>query len=340
VEGLFMKNWDEDDGTEYCTALADLEDAQARRGPLGITLHTANFAAEYWDNVFEHFLAEYRAHRTPNPDVLCNREIKFQVFLDYARSSAPSASPRATTRACGAGTTVELLLKGLDEGQGPELLPARRPGANSSPLPSSRSALTKQEVRGSPPTRASQSRQEGLHGHLLHRRAALRAISSHATSREAGHHRDRRGRGPRRAPGLMFTPSASARGSASAASPTARRGALVRGGQGRGPQRALVVQGNDHPALFADSLQASIPVLDRRGGTRPAASRLRQGPLPPGRPGLHRARRERRLPHRASRRRSALLRRASPWCSTTDDRCLGGGVIEAAHGMVRAESAA
>lgn len=84
VEGLFMKNWDEDDGTEYCTAKEDLADAQAVCDKLGIRLHTANFAAEYWDNVFEHFLAEYRAGRTPNPDILCNREIKFKVFLQYA----------------------------------------------------------------------------------------------------------------------------------------------------------------------------------------------------------------------------------------------------------------
>lgn len=85
VEGLFMKNWDEDDGTEYCSARQDLADAQSVCDKLGIRLHTANFAAEYWDNVFEHFLAEYRAGRTPNPDILCNREIKFKVFLEYAR---------------------------------------------------------------------------------------------------------------------------------------------------------------------------------------------------------------------------------------------------------------
>ncbi len=84
VEGLFMKNWDEDDGTEYCTAKDDLNDAQAVCDKLGIRLHTANFAAEYWDNVFEHFLQEYQAGRTPNPDILCNREIKFKVFLEYA----------------------------------------------------------------------------------------------------------------------------------------------------------------------------------------------------------------------------------------------------------------
>ena len=84
VEGLFMKNWDEDDGTEYCTAKADFADAQAVADKLDIPLHGANFAAEYWDNVFEHFLAEYQAGRTPNPDILCNREIKFKAFLDYA----------------------------------------------------------------------------------------------------------------------------------------------------------------------------------------------------------------------------------------------------------------
>ncbi|NKB97793.1 MAG: tRNA 2-thiouridine(34) synthase MnmA [Pseudomonadales bacterium] len=84
VEGLFMKNWDEDDGTEYCTAIEDLNDAEAVCQYLNIKLHTANFAAEYWDHVFEEFLAEYSRGRTPNPDVLCNREIKFKQFSAYA----------------------------------------------------------------------------------------------------------------------------------------------------------------------------------------------------------------------------------------------------------------
>lgn len=84
VEALFMKNWEEDDGTEYCTARADLADARAVCDRLDIELHQANFAAEYWDNVFAHFLSEYQAGRTPNPDVLCNREIKFNVFAEYA----------------------------------------------------------------------------------------------------------------------------------------------------------------------------------------------------------------------------------------------------------------
>jgi tRNA-specific 2-thiouridylase len=85
VGGLFMKNWEEDDGTEYCTAKEDLADAQGVCDKLGIPLRTVNFAAEYWDAVFEVFLREYGAGRTPNPDILCNKEIKFKAFLDYAR---------------------------------------------------------------------------------------------------------------------------------------------------------------------------------------------------------------------------------------------------------------
>ena len=84
VEGLFMKNWEEDDTEEYCSATTDLKDAQSVSDQLGIKLHTINFSTEYWDRVFEYFLAEYRSGRTPNPDILCNKEIKFKAFLDYA----------------------------------------------------------------------------------------------------------------------------------------------------------------------------------------------------------------------------------------------------------------
>ncbi|ESS72342.1 tRNA-specific 2-thiouridylase MnmA [Methyloglobulus morosus KoM1] len=84
VTGLFMKNWEEDDGTEYCTAMQDLADAQQVCDKLGIELKTVNFAAEYWDEVFEVFLSEFKAGRTPNPDILCNKYVKFKAFLDYA----------------------------------------------------------------------------------------------------------------------------------------------------------------------------------------------------------------------------------------------------------------
>ena len=111
VEALFMKNWDEDDGTEYCTAKADFEDAARVADRLGIRLHAANFAAEYWDSVFEQFLADYRAGRTPNPDVLCNREIKFNVFIDYARRlGAARIATGHYARAVGSGAEFELHL--------------------------------------------------------------------------------------------------------------------------------------------------------------------------------------------------------------------------------------
>lgn len=84
VEGLFMKNWEEDDDADYCAAAADLEDAAVVAETLGIPLHRVNFSTEYWDRVFAYFLREYRAFRTPNPDVLCNKEIKFRAFLEHA----------------------------------------------------------------------------------------------------------------------------------------------------------------------------------------------------------------------------------------------------------------
>lgn len=84
IAGMFMKNWEEDDQSGVCPAEADAADAEQVCRMLGIPFHTRNFAAEYWDGVFEQFLAEYRVGRTPNPDILCNREIKFKTFLEHA----------------------------------------------------------------------------------------------------------------------------------------------------------------------------------------------------------------------------------------------------------------
>lgn len=84
VEGLFMKNWEGDDHNGYCAAREDLADADSICKQLNIPLHAVNFSQEYWQHVFEHFLEEYEHGRTPNPDVLCNKEIKFKAFLNYA----------------------------------------------------------------------------------------------------------------------------------------------------------------------------------------------------------------------------------------------------------------
>jgi len=114
VEGLFMKNWEEDDDTEYCTAIKDLKDAQQVCDTLNIPLHTANFAGDYWDNVFAHFLQEYKAYRTPNPDVLCNREIKFKVFLEYADLLGADMIATGHYARIDRSSGASRLLKGLD----------------------------------------------------------------------------------------------------------------------------------------------------------------------------------------------------------------------------------
>ena len=84
VIGIFMKNWDDTDENGVCTATEDYKDVAAVASQIGIPYYSVNFEKEYWDRVFEYFLAEYRAGRTPNPDVMCNKEIKFKAFLDYA----------------------------------------------------------------------------------------------------------------------------------------------------------------------------------------------------------------------------------------------------------------
>lgn len=87
--GMFMKNWEEQDD-QHCPAEADADDARQVADHLGLKLYTRNFAAEYWDDVFQGFLEEYRIGRTPNPDILCNREIKFKVFAEHAEDLGAS----------------------------------------------------------------------------------------------------------------------------------------------------------------------------------------------------------------------------------------------------------
>lgn len=148
VEAVFMQNWQEDnDNGGHCLASQDLIDAQAVCDTLKIKLHTVNFAAEYWQKVFKHFLDEYAAFRTPNPDVLCNKEIKFRAFLDYAKSLgadliATGHYARRTTDG-----EKEHLLKGLDPTKDQSyflyLLNQEQLAASIFPL----GGLTKQEVR-------------------------------------------------------------------------------------------------------------------------------------------------------------------------------------------------
>jgi tRNA-specific 2-thiouridylase len=120
VVGIFMKNWEDDDDSEYCSSNEDFVDAAAVADVIGIEIEHVNFAADYKDRVFAEFLREYQAGRTPNPDVLCNAEIKFKSFLDHAmrlgaEKIATGHYARVRERNLGGNVRRYDLLKGLDD---------------------------------------------------------------------------------------------------------------------------------------------------------------------------------------------------------------------------------
>ena len=114
VHGLFMKNWEGDDEDGYCAAEEDLSDAQKVCDTLNIELQGVNFSDQYWDRVFEYFLQEYAAGRTPNPDILCNKEIKFKAFLDYAVSQGAEKIATGHYARIRFEDGVYKLIKGID----------------------------------------------------------------------------------------------------------------------------------------------------------------------------------------------------------------------------------
>src|SRR6187397_3677206 len=115
VVGIFMKNWEEDDDDEYCSSRQDFLDAASVADVIGIEIEHVNFAAEYRDRVFAEFLREYQAGRTPNPDVLCNAEIKFKAFLDHAMDlGATRIATGHYARLRQRGELLELL-RGVDQ---------------------------------------------------------------------------------------------------------------------------------------------------------------------------------------------------------------------------------
>jgi tRNA-specific 2-thiouridylase len=114
VEGIFMKNWEADDTDTYCPSAVDLADAESVCDMLNIPFSVVNFADRYWEGVFTLFLDEYRAGRTPNPDILCNKEIKFKAFLDYAETRGADFIATGHYARIGQSNNKTQLLKGLD----------------------------------------------------------------------------------------------------------------------------------------------------------------------------------------------------------------------------------
>ena len=333
VVGLFMKNWEADDDDEYCSSNVDFVDAAAVADVIGIELEHVNFAAEYRDRVFAEFLREYRAGRTPNPDVLCNAEIKFKAFLDHAlRLGAGSIATGHYARVRRAADGRWQLLKGLDAAKDQSYFLHR---LNQDQLARTRfpvGELKKSEVRrlaaeiGLPNARKKDST-----GICFIGERPFREFLNRWLSHEPGPIVDERGREVGRHVGLSFYTLGQRQGLGI--------GGVAEGGGTHAPWYVVhkdlaanvlhVVQGHEHPWLLSDWLRAEdaswiagAPPAD--GALLGAKTRYRQA--------------DARCRYEAAEGGFGLQFEAPQWAVTPGQSavlydgevCLGGGVIAAA----------
>ena len=264
VVGIFMKNWEDDDDSEFCSSNIDFVDAASVADVVGIDIEHVNFAAEYKDRVFAEFLREYQAGRTPNPDVLCNAEIKFKAFLDHAmRLGAERIATGHYARVREREGQFELL-KGMDPGKDQSYFLHRLNQAQLSRTWFPVGELHKTQVRqiadqiGLPNARKKDST-----GICFIGERPFRDFLSRYISHEPGPIKDDRGRTIGRHVGLSFYTLGQ------------RQGLGIGGVREKGAQRGggehqpwfvarkdmahntlTVVQGHDHPWLLSPALRA------------------------------------------------------------------------------------
>ena len=220
VVGIFMKNWEDDDDDEYCSSRQDFLDAASVADVIGIEIEHVNFAAEYKDRVFAEFLREYGAGRTPNPDVLCNAEIKFKAFLDHAvRLGAEQIATGHYARVRGRARGPLRAAEGARPAEGPELLPAPpEPGAARATRSFRSASWPRPRCAASPPRSACRTRRRRTRPASASSASGRFASSSTATSpTRRGRSRTTAGARSASTSACRSTRSASARASASAA---------------------------------------------------------------------------------------------------------------------------
>ena len=279
--GLYMKNWEDDDDDEYCSTREDLVDAAAAADVIGIELEAVNFSAEYKDRVFAEFLREYSAGRTPNPDVLCNAEIKFKAFLDHAMRLG--ASKIATGHYARVESTESRfrLLRGRDAGKDQSYFLHRLNQAQLSRVMFPLGEMKKSEVR-----RLAQ--EAGLPNHAKKDSTGICFIGERPF-------REFLNRYLPRVPGPIKTPEGRVVGShiGLAFYTIGQRKGIGIGGAGEPwyvaekrleSNELIVVQGHDHPLLMKKELSAAEPAwvagTPPQGTTLSAKTRYRQADAP------------------------------------------------------------
>jgi tRNA-uridine 2-sulfurtransferase len=296
VVAIFMKNWEDDDDSAYCSSNEDFVDAASVADVLGIEIEHVNFAAEYKDRVFAEFLREYQAGRTPNPDVLCNAEIKFKAFLDHAMrlgadKIATGHYARVRERKLGGITRFELL-KGLDDSKDQSYFLHRLSQAQLSktlfPVGELRKTVVRQiaEQIGLPNAKKKDST-----GICFIGERPFRDFLNRYISKEPGPIKEARGRVIGQHQGLSFYTLGQRQG-------LGIGGVKEKGAQRGGGEHApwfvarkdiakntlWVVQGHDHPWLLSSALEADdvswIAGTAPAAGTYAAKTRYRQADAP------------------------------------------------------------
>ncbi|WP_284618162.1 tRNA 2-thiouridine(34) synthase MnmA [Aquabacterium humicola] len=289
VVGIFMKNWEDDDDSEYCSSNVDFVDAAAVADVIGIEIEHVNFAADYKDRVFAEFLREYQAGRTPNPDVLCNAEIKFKAFLDHAmRLGAEKIATGHYARVREVDGGRFELLKGLDPAKDQSYFLHRLNQAQLAKTLFPVGELKKTEVRRiAEEIRLPNAKKKDSTGICFIGERPFREFLNRYLSHEPGPIRDDRGRELGRHVGLSFYTLGQRQGLGIGG--VKERGA-PRGGGDHAPwfvarkeldtNTLRVVQGHEHPWLKSSALEADdvswvagMPPADGRFG---AKTRYRQ----------------------------------------------------------------
>jgi tRNA-specific 2-thiouridylase len=257
VVGVFMKNWEDDDTDEYCTSREDLVDAASVADVLGIELEAVNFAREYRERVFAQFLAEYRAVRTPNPDVLCNSEIKFKAFLEHARSLGADRIATGHYARLRDDDGV-VLVKAVDgsKDQSYFLHQLTRAQLESTLFPLG--TLTKREVR-------SLARENGIPTHAKKDSTGIcfigerpfRDFLARYVPRDPGPIEDANGRGIGRHHGLAYYTLGQREGLRIGGVRGGRETPWFVAAKDRSRNALIVVQGHDHPWLHARAVEVA-----------------------------------------------------------------------------------